>query len=249
MRARPPGSGAGFTPSARMPRTPAQSPTTPASGARLRPSSVGSAWMWTSFVSAGKRPNLRRKSSGVPMTQMTSASASALPRECWKKSGWSGGSAPRPDPLRKIGSWPFSAKARSCFHAPSHQIPLPATTAGRSAWVRRSAAFITSRGSPNARAVGARRRRLRRGLREQDVHRELEVDGPARLRERVAEGGGDVVRDPLRLRADRRPLRDRGEDRALVELLKSALSRLDERPRASDHEREGSGPHGSWRRR
>ena len=109
--------------------------------------------MCTSFASSANRPNRRRKSSVVPTTQTTSAAATAAPRACWKNSSWSGGNAPRPEPLRKIGSRPFSANSASCFHAPSHQMPLPAITAGRSAAFNNSAAFITSRGSPKLRAL------------------------------------------------------------------------------------------------
>src|ERR671934_32037 len=82
---------------------------------------------------------------------MRSTRDTAATRACWKTSSCSGGSAPRPDPCRKTGRRPFSAKRPSCFHAPSHQMPEPATTAGRSAPFRSSAAFITSRGSPKAR--------------------------------------------------------------------------------------------------
>ena len=73
-------------------------------------------------------------------------------------------------------------------------------------------------------------------VRKEHIHGELEVDRPARLRERVSERGRDVIGDAIRLGADGGPLRDRRQDRALVELLQCALARLSERPGATDHD-------------
>ena len=75
-----------------------------------------------------------------------------------------------------------------------------------------------------------------RGLGEEDVHRQLEVRRPARLGERVPEGGGHELRDPLRVGAERRPLRDRPQERELVELLERSLLRLRERASAAEHD-------------
>ena len=76
----------------------------------------------------------------------------------------------------------------------------------------------------------------RRGLLEEHVHGHFEIDGPARLCERVPERACDELWDPLGLGADGGPLGDRLEERELVELLESALLCLDEWTSSSDDE-------------
>ena len=149
-------------------RAAAQSPAIAASGTRLRPSSRVT--MDVNQPLRRRRPYWRRKSSGAPITQATSASSSAAERECWKKNGCSGG--------RDL-AWSCSGRSAGgrsrrtpgCSAAPSHQTPLPATTAGRSAEFSRSAAFtVLARVAERPRRRRRRqRRRMRLSLLEEDV--------------------------------------------------------------------------------
>ncbi len=219
-----------------MPSAAPVSATIPASGARLRPSSVGSAWTWTSFVSGAEaaeaEPEVERRPEHADDVGGLERAAPLVREDelVLRRQGAPAGAVQEDrqpavldeEPELLPGAVPPDAAAGD------DDRPLgPRQQVGGLHDLARVA---------EGPRVGARRRRLGllRGLVEEDVHRQLEVDGAARLGERVPERGRDELRDPVGGEAGRRPLRDRLEDRELVELLQRALPRLDERSRAAE---------------
>ena len=81
-----------------------------------RPSGLSVTWTTRADPNA---PKPSRKSSGVPMTTTTSASALSRPRVRLKASGWSAGRQPRPMPLAKHGTRRCSRAAARASQAPS----------------------------------------------------------------------------------------------------------------------------------
>ena len=192
-----------------------------------------------SFASP-KRPYRSRKSSVAPAIEHDVGLGRARSTgSAGRAADASGGRDPRPDPFTNTGAWSrvASSRERSVRAVPpdalppeNHRTRLPARAG--------SGGSVESAGDGAGQSVDASLRgdRLRLGLLEEHVHRQLEVDRPTRAGERVPERDRDVLRDASRVGAYRRPLRDRLHQRELVELLERTSLGLHERPRAADHD-------------
>ncbi len=198
----------------------ARSPAAPAARSTLRATPAVESARCTTRASPN-RPNPRRKSKGAPATTTRSASAKAAPRTREKASSWSAGSSPRPRPLAKTGSaGGLREGAQGVLSSrpedvgPDHQdgsVGLVDQLGDRRdrVAVGRGAGQLVGPGR-----IGQRRRGSAPGV-ERDVDERRTTMGRARGAQRGVDELGNLFG---RGRGARR-LRDRRDDRHVVELL------------------------------